>query len=348
MASVTHFRGVFEVHPVPIVTDHRPLLGFMESLQTNLMLIGSQDSPSHLYTSNECLEGKKNPIADALSRIYNHIKIPPTRDSFSPPDNRHSLTAQLPVITNHLTFKTPYLHIPLPTITPYTSMPSQTNNRITSGNRIRGYEEDDPEYVEFLDMNHHEDDRTRALTSELQQAARANRQALATLSAAAVNRLRQAATSAAVATNTTTIRAQTQQQGLVIEEPKVRKLLHSNVIDKQPSFFNRLPTTRPNHIPLNQVGDSKSSTGRSSPYAAHSQHRHTTSLMKELSTQDFSTDEEPESGEEDMVDDGEDSQIEESEREAGQPTSIKDMAGDIRSTLPHKSTEALSPAAHAA
>ena len=110
------------------------------------MLIRWQESLRQLDTTIEHLEGKKHVIADALSRIYNHIKIPPTRDSFSPPDNRHSFTAQLPVITNHLTFPTPYLHTPLPTITSYTTLPTQTNNRITAGNSIRRYDEDDPEY----------------------------------------------------------------------------------------------------------------------------------------------------------------------------------------------------------
>ena len=37
--SVRYFRGVLQVHPVTIVTDYRPLLGFMKSLQTNAMLI---------------------------------------------------------------------------------------------------------------------------------------------------------------------------------------------------------------------------------------------------------------------------------------------------------------------
>ena len=117
-------------------------------------------------------------------------------------------------------------------------MPSQTNIRITVGNSIIKYYEDDPEYGEFLDINHQEVARTRALTRQLQQAARANMQPLATLSAVAVNRLKQPSTSAAVATNVTTTRAPAQQQRLVIEEPKPRKLLHSIVINNQPSFLN--------------------------------------------------------------------------------------------------------------
>ena len=127
--SVRHFRGVLQGHPVTILTDYRPLLGFMKSLQTNSMMNRWQESLSQLDITIEYLEGKKNIIADALSRIYNSIKIPPTRDSTSSPDNRHSFTAQLPVTTNHLIFPTPYLTIPLPIITSSTTlMPSQTNN----------------------------------------------------------------------------------------------------------------------------------------------------------------------------------------------------------------------------
>ena len=143
-------------------------------------------------------------------------------------------------------------------------MSYQTNNRITASNSTRRYDKDDLEYWEFLDITYQENNRTRALTSQLQQAARANRQPLATLSATAVNRLWQAATSAAVATNATTTRAQAQQQRLVIEEPKPRKLLHSIVITNQPSCLDRPPTPLPKHIRLNQLGPSETSPGRSS------------------------------------------------------------------------------------
>ena len=54
-------------------------------------------------------------------------------------------------------------------------MASQTKNRITAGNSTTRYDEHDPEYRESLDINYQEDDRTSALTSQLQQAARANR-----------------------------------------------------------------------------------------------------------------------------------------------------------------------------
>ena len=37
--SVRNFRGVLQVHPVTILTDHQPLVGFMSSLQTNQIMI---------------------------------------------------------------------------------------------------------------------------------------------------------------------------------------------------------------------------------------------------------------------------------------------------------------------
>ena len=168
---------------------------------------------------------------------------------------------------------------------------------------------------------------------------------MATLSAAVVNRLRRVANSAAVATNATTTRAQAQQQRLVMEQPKPRKLLHSIVINNQPSLLNRPPTTRPNHIPLNQLGAGETSSGMCAPFAEPSQHRHTTSLMQDLSAEDLSTYEEPDSGEEDMADHGEESEVEEWERAGGQARSGEDMAEDIRRTPPYKRTEVLSPAA---
>ena len=70
--------------------------------------------------------------------------------------------------------------------------------------------------------------------------------------------------------------------------------------------------------------------------------------MQELSAEDFSTDEEPESGEEDMADngeDGEEEEMEEWEREGAPPMSMEEIAEDIRRTSPHKRTEVLSPAA---
>ena len=67
--------------------------------------------------------------------------------------------------------------------------------------------------------------------------------------------------------------------------------------------------------------------------------------MQELGAEDFSTEEETESGEEDMADDEEASEMEAWEREEGQPRSVEEMTADIRRTPPHERTEVLSPPA---
>ena len=126
------------------------------------------------------------------------------------------------------------------------------------------------------------------------------------------------------------------------------KFLHSIVINNQPSLLNRLPTTMPNYIHLNLLGAGETSSGRSFPFADPFQHRHTTSLMQELSAEDFRIDEEPESVEEDLADyreDGEEEEMKERERAGSPDRSIQEMAEDIRRTPPYKRTEVVSPAA---
>ena len=270
----------------------------MKFLQSNPMLFMSQESLSQLYITIAYLKGKKKMIAGTLSRISNNIKIPTTRVSTSSPDNRHNSTAQLPIPTNHLILPTPHLTIPIPVITSSTAtMPSQTNNRMPAGNSTRRYEEDNPKSCGLLHINHHADDRTRARPSQVQQPARANRQPLAQLSPTTVNRLRQAATEAMVATttNATTTRAEAQQARLVIEAPNAKKFLHSIGINDQPALLDSAPTPMPNHIPLNQLGARETAPDRYLLSAGPCQHRHTTSLMRELSAEDFTTDKKTES-----------------------------------------------------
>ena len=66
--------------------------------------------------------------------------------------------------------------------------------------------------------------------------------------------------------------------------------------------------------------------------------------MQELIAEDFSTDEEPESAEEDMADDREETEMEAWEREGAQPRSVEDMRQDIRRTPPLQRTEVRSRA----
>ena len=68
--SGRHFRGVLQGHPVTILTDHQVLVNFMNTLQTNQMMIRWQESLSQLDITIEHIDGKQNMIADALSRTY--------------------------------------------------------------------------------------------------------------------------------------------------------------------------------------------------------------------------------------------------------------------------------------
>ena len=68
--SIRQFRGVLQGHTVTILTDHQPLVAFMSSLQTNQMMIRWQESPSQPDILIKHIDGKKNVIADALSRTY--------------------------------------------------------------------------------------------------------------------------------------------------------------------------------------------------------------------------------------------------------------------------------------
>ena len=55
--SVRHFRGVLQGHPVTILTDHQPLVGFISSLQTNQMMIRWQESLCQLDITIEHKDG---------------------------------------------------------------------------------------------------------------------------------------------------------------------------------------------------------------------------------------------------------------------------------------------------
>ena len=74
--TVRHFRGVLQGHPVIILTDHQPLVVFISSLQTNQIMIRWQERLSQLDITIEHIDGKKNVIADALSRTYKESPSP--------------------------------------------------------------------------------------------------------------------------------------------------------------------------------------------------------------------------------------------------------------------------------
>ena len=54
---VRYFRGVLQVHPVTILTDHQPLVAFMSSLQTDQMIMRWQESLDQLDITIEQIDG---------------------------------------------------------------------------------------------------------------------------------------------------------------------------------------------------------------------------------------------------------------------------------------------------
>ena len=70
VASVRHFKGVLQGHSVTMLTGHQPLVAIMSSLQTNQVMSRWSESLSQLDITMEHIYGKKNVIADALSRTY--------------------------------------------------------------------------------------------------------------------------------------------------------------------------------------------------------------------------------------------------------------------------------------
>ena len=79
--SVRHFTSVLQVHPVTILTDHQPLVAFMSCLQTNQIIIRWQESLSKLDIIMEHTDGKKNVIADVLSRRHKVSPSPSSQQS---------------------------------------------------------------------------------------------------------------------------------------------------------------------------------------------------------------------------------------------------------------------------
>ena len=145
--SVRHFGGVLQWHPVSILTDHRPLVAFMSSLQTNQMMIRWQESPNQLDITMEHIDGKTNMIEDTLSQTYKDSVSSSSEQSLLSTDHTYS-TPVLPTIA------TQDLSVTLPTSTTLhftTSMPSQPTTRRRMSNmtgRCENTDEYDPEDLE--------------------------------------------------------------------------------------------------------------------------------------------------------------------------------------------------------
>ena len=137
--SVRHFRGVLQGHPVTILRVHQPLVAFMSSLQTNQMMIRRQESLSQLDITIKHIDGKKNVIADPLTRTYKESPSPSSEQSLLSTDHFYS-TSELPTIaTQYLT-----LNLPTSTTVPFTtSMPSQPKPRGRMSNMTSRYDNAD-------------------------------------------------------------------------------------------------------------------------------------------------------------------------------------------------------------
>ena len=137
--SGRHFRGVLQRPAVTILTDHQPLVAFMSSLQTNLMIIRWQESLRQLDINIEHIDGKKNVIADALSRTYKESSSPFSEQSLLSTDHSNSTPVLPPITTQHLT-----VNLATSTTPPFTTtIPSQTTPRRRMSNMTGRYEDTD-------------------------------------------------------------------------------------------------------------------------------------------------------------------------------------------------------------
>ena len=116
--SVRHFRGMLHV------TDHMPLVGFMSSVQTNQMMISWQESLSQLDITIDHIDGKKNMIADALSRTYKESTSPSCEQSLLSTNYSNSIPLLLTTTSQPLT-----VNLPTSNTLRTTSMPSLTTTR---------------------------------------------------------------------------------------------------------------------------------------------------------------------------------------------------------------------------
>ena len=115
-----------------------PLVACMSSSQSTQMIIRWQDSLSQLDFTIEHIDGKKNVIADALSRTYKQSQSSSSDQSLLSTDHFNS-TPVLPITTSqHLT-----VNFPTSTTLPSITMPSQTTPRSRMSNMTGRYEDTD-------------------------------------------------------------------------------------------------------------------------------------------------------------------------------------------------------------
>ena len=191
--SVRHFRGVLQGHPLTILTDHQPLVGFMSSLQTNLMMIRWQESLTQLDINIQHMESKENVIADARSRSHKVSPSPSSKQSPLSTDQSNSTAVLLTRTTQHLAVNRP-TSTTLPSIT---TMPSLTTTRRRMTNMTGRNEVTDQCYTEDweLKINTESDESSRACgpTQQLRTEAPAARGTSNNITTEQVNQILQGA-----------------------------------------------------------------------------------------------------------------------------------------------------------
>ena len=137
--SVRYFRVMLQVHPITIVTEHQSLVAFMSCLQTTHMIITWQESLSQLDITIKYIDGKKNLIADALSRTYKKSPCPSCKQSLLSTDHSNSTPVLPTTTTQHLTVN----FATSPTLPLITTMSSQTTPNTRKSNMTGRYEDTD-------------------------------------------------------------------------------------------------------------------------------------------------------------------------------------------------------------
>ena len=133
--SVRHFTGMLLAHPVTILTDDRPLVAFMSSLQTNQMMIRWQERLSQLDITIEHIDGKMNVIGVALGSTHQESPSPSSEQSLLSTDHSNSRpvlpTTSIQHIAVNLATSTT---LPLITTMPSQSTPNRRMSNMTGRN----------------------------------------------------------------------------------------------------------------------------------------------------------------------------------------------------------------------
>ena len=103
IVSLHFFEAQLRGHQFVILTDHKPLLTFMQRTPDSQKLRRWQDFLKTFDCTIELTAGKDNHIVDAFSRIHKYTGIPTTEDDLIPHSDDSTTIRPLHVITsNHI------------------------------------------------------------------------------------------------------------------------------------------------------------------------------------------------------------------------------------------------------